>query len=181
MTNDNVSSPSFGRRLGRAFGIFLRALVRLLAIVAFVVLIGVAVFYAIPALYRQYIQPIQTSVDQLNQSQTQQAQTNEQILGRLDDIQERINALEIRSDTDEQTIDDLRAELEGIPRTQEAYFSRMESTQIASMAMLDKINADLDTLDRSPAFKLNGANEHKGASPGKPVTSRRCTHFHSAA
>jgi len=147
MTDDNTSSPSFGRRLVRAAGIFFRAFVRLLAIVLFVALIGVAIFYAIPALYRQYIQPIQISVDQLSQSQAEQAQINEQILGRLDDIQMRINSLETRSDTGAQTIDELRAGIEAISPTQQAYFGQLESTQTATLAMLDQISAELKTLD----------------------------------
>jgi chaperonin cofactor prefoldin len=147
MTDDSASSPSFGQRLGRAFGIFLRALVRLLAIVAFILLIGIAAFYAVPALYRKYIQPIQTSVNQLSQSQAEQVRINDQILGRLDDIQKRINALEIRSDTQEQTIDELRSELDGIPGTQQAYIEQLNSTQTAAMEMMDQLNADLNTLD----------------------------------
>jgi TolA-binding protein len=162
MTDESTSSPSFGHRLGSAFGTFFRALVRLLAIIAFIVLIGVAVFFAIPALYRQYIQPIWTSVDQLNQFQAEQMQTNAQILGRLDDIQARINALEIRSDSEAQSIDELRAALEGIPSTQQASFALLESTQTADLAMLNQISTDLNTLDKK-VTRLSNAFEQTNA------------------
>jgi tetrahydromethanopterin S-methyltransferase subunit G len=151
MTDESTPSPSFGQRLGRAFGIFFRALVRLLAIVAFILLVGIAAFYAIPALYRRYIQPIQNSVNQLNQTQAKQTQINEQILGRLDDIEKRINALETRNDTQAQAMDELRAELDGIPGTQQAYVEQLDSTQTAALAMLDQLSADLDTLDKKVA------------------------------
>ena len=158
MTDDSTPSPPFGQRLGRAFGIFFRALIRLLAIVAFILLIGIAAFYAIPALYRQYILPIQTSVNQLSQSQAEQTQINEQILGRLDDIDKRINTLEIRNDTQAQAVDELRAELDGIPRTQQAYVEQLDSTQTAALGMLDQLSADLNALDKK-VIRLSNALE----------------------
>ncbi|MBN1147726.1 MAG: hypothetical protein JXA78_10760 [Anaerolineales bacterium] len=165
MTDGSTSSPSFGQRMGAAFKTFLRALVRLLALVIFLLLIGLGVFYLIPIINQRYVKPVLTDIAQLQAAQTEQAQTNEQILARLEDIQQRISALEIRSDSSTQAIDELGASIESIPSTQQAYLASLESTQTATLARLNEINSALDDLDQKVA-RLSQAMAQANANIG---------------
>jgi len=162
MTDESTSSPSFGQRMGIAFKTFLRALIRLLAIILFLALIGVGVYYAIPAFSRRYVQPVLADIDQLKASQSEQAQTNAQILQRLEDIQKRVNALEVRSDDGTQAIDELSASIESLPSTQQAYIASLEGTQTATLALLNEINTALDDLDEK-VNQLSREMERTGA------------------
>ena len=122
MSNDKTPppSPSFIERLGFAFMAFLRALIRLLAVLVMAAILGILIFYAVPLLYRTYIQPIQTSITHLQDAQALQDQTNQQLLQQLSDFQGRVDSLEVQADTDKQTINELQANLGGAASTQQA-------------------------------------------------------------
>ena len=110
MSEENAPSPapSFGQRLGGFLVRLLRAFVRLVAVLAVVALLGYVVFYLLPMLYQQYVQPYQTRIQDLEYTATQQTQTNQQLTRELKELQQRIEALELRGDTFEQVLDEAR-------------------------------------------------------------------------
>src|SRR5512139_969361 len=66
---------------------FRRGLVRLLVIVIVIgALVGV-VYYGVPALYRWFINPVERNTDRLDKFQSSQEAENEQLAGRIDDLQ----------------------------------------------------------------------------------------------
>jgi hypothetical protein len=162
MSNDKTSppSPSFGERLGMAFMAFLKALIRLLAILIMAVILGILLFYAVPLLYRTYIQPIQTSITHLQDAQALQDQTNQQMLQRLSDVQGRIDGLEVQADTDKQTINELQTSLDGAASTQQAGLDQIKSTQAAVDARITKLTSELASLDQKRANLENALNQN---------------------
>ncbi len=142
---------SFGDRMAIAFLAFIRALVTLLVIVLVVALIAGAVIYGGPALYRQYVAPIQNNLAQLQSTQAQQAQTNQQFIQRMDNLQSRITDLESQRDTDKQAMDELRAQITSIASTQQSDLNAWQSTQAAASSELDMLNNRLATLEGQSA------------------------------
>ena len=142
---------SFGDRLAIAFLAFIRALVTLLVIVVVVALIAAAVIYGGPALYRQYVAPIQNNLAQLQNAQAQQAQTNQQLSQRVDGLQSRITDLESQRDTDKQALDELKAQITSLASTQQTGVKAWQSTQTAANTELDMLNNRLATLEGQSA------------------------------
>lgn len=150
MTSENnpPSSPSFGDRLSIAFVAFVRALIRLMVIVLLAALLGFGIFWGIPALYRQYVLPIQTSVNHLEDVQYSQDQTNQLYSQRLDDLLSRLDALEVQSDTDKQTFTDIQTHLENTESTQQARVEEaFDSAQATAGAQAEAVNIALETAD----------------------------------
>ncbi len=60
MTVESKPTPpaSFGQRLGNALIVFLRGLVRLIVVLAFVVFLGAILFYGFPWFYTHYVIPL---------------------------------------------------------------------------------------------------------------------------
>lgn len=173
MSNDKTSppSPSFIERLGFAFMAFLRALIRLLAVLIMAAILGILIFYAVPLLYRTYIQPIQTSITHLQDTQALQDQTNQQLLQQLSDVQGRVDNLEVQADTDKQTINELQANLDGAASTQQASLDQAKSTQQASLdqvkstqaaidARITRLTSELANLDQKKASLEDAINQN---------------------
>jgi hypothetical protein len=142
---------SFGDRMAIAFLAFIRALVTLLVIVLVVALVAAAVIYGGPALYRQYVAPIQNNLAQLQNAQAQQAQTNQQFSQRMDNQQSRITDLESQRDTDKQALDELKAQITSLASTQQTGVKAWQSTQTAANTELDMLNNRLATLEGQSA------------------------------
>ncbi|MEW5871999.1 MAG: hypothetical protein AB1894_22205 [Chloroflexota bacterium] len=143
-TNNTVS---FGKRLRLAFSIFLRALFRLIIIAMVLGLLAVIVI-GVPALYRQYVLPVQGDLQQLKETQTHLEDINQQLNQQLNEMNNRLNALEIRGDADKQAIGELTNRLESAPSTQQAQFSGLQSTQTAVTGLLDEINTMLESVNQ---------------------------------
>jgi chaperonin cofactor prefoldin len=150
MSAQNPQPPekqSFGDRMAIAFLAFLRALVTLLVIVLVIGLIAAAVIYGGPALYRQYVTPIQNDLTQLQNENAQQAQTNQQLNQRIDGLQSRITDLEGQRDTDKQSLDELKVQITSLVSTQQTIQQTWLSTQTANKSALDQLTNRLATLD----------------------------------
>jgi hypothetical protein len=150
MSAENSQPPekqSFGDRMAVAFLAFVRALITLLAIVLVIGLVAAAVIYGGPALYRQYVAPIQNDLTQLQNGQIQQEQTNQQFSQRMDNLQGRITDLESQQDTAKQTLDELKVQITSLSSTQQASQQAWQSTQTASNNELDQLNNRLAALE----------------------------------
>jgi chaperonin cofactor prefoldin len=138
---------SFGDRLAIAFLAFLRALVTLLVIVLVIGLIAAAVIYGGPALYQQYVTPIQNNLTQLQNDYAQQAQTNQQLSQRMDGLQSRITDLESQRDGDKQALDELKVQITSLASTQQTSQQAWQNTQTAGKSALDQLTSRLAALE----------------------------------
>jgi chaperonin cofactor prefoldin len=149
MSTDNPQPPekqSFGDRMAIAFLAFIRALITLLVIVLVIGLLAAAVIYGGPALYRQYVAPIQNNLTQLENSQAQQEQTNQQFSQRMDSLQSRITDLEGQRDANKQAMDELKVQITSLAGTQQASQQAWQSTQTAGNNQIDQLNSRLAAL-----------------------------------
>jgi hypothetical protein len=154
MSTENPQPPekeSFGDRMAVAFLAFVRALITLLVIVLVIGLIAAAVIYGGPALYRQYVTPIQNNLTQLQNNQAQQDQTNQQFSQRMDSLQSRVTDLEGQRDADKQALDELKVQITSLASTQQANQQAWQSTQTAGNRELDQLNTSLAALGTQSA------------------------------
>lgn len=151
MNDENPNSPSFGDRMANAFLAFIRFLVRLLAILILIGLLAAGVYYGLPALYRQYVQPLQAKVTQLASTQAAQEQNNQQLTQRIDDLQSRVGKLETQSDTDKQNLSSLQTGLENVQSTQQANFGAAEGIQATASVQIEDINTSMNALSTQVA------------------------------
>jgi predicted nucleic acid-binding Zn-ribbon protein len=149
--NNQPPEPSFGDRMAIAFVAFVRAFVRLLAIVVLAVLLGAGIFYGLPALYTTYIEPLQTSIIHLQDAQSLQDQTNQQVNQRLDDLQKRLNTLETQNDTVKQQIGELNARLDSQEGASQELASTLEAAQAADEKRFNAASTGMDQLDKKLA------------------------------
>ncbi len=135
--------PSFGDRLALAFIAFARALVRIVLILLLAVLLLAGVYYGLPALYQRYVQPFESNLVRLNDAQSRQEQANQQIDGRLDELSQRLEDLELQNDSHKQALDEVKTRLEEIERTQQSDEQAGGSAQATATARLDEIETNL--------------------------------------
>ena len=70
--SDQIPRPpptSFRSRFTMAFYAFVRALVRLLLVILILELLGAGIYFGLPALYRRFVQPIETNLVRVNVAQ----------------------------------------------------------------------------------------------------------------
>lgn len=166
MSQDNSPQPASENRLTTALIAFIRTLIRLLAIVVAGALIGGAIFYGVPILYRQYIHPVQQTITRLNDTQAAQELTIQQLNQRIDRLDKRIEVLQIQSDKEKQTNADLASSIESVTATQIAIDESLQTMQTSSSTsldeiklLLDKFNLELTNLQR----QLDKSNQQTGA------------------
>jgi septal ring factor EnvC (AmiA/AmiB activator) len=135
--------PSFGDRLALAFIKFVRALVRIVLILLLAVLLGAGVYYGAPALYRRYVQPVETNLARLNDAQSRQEQANQQINQRLDELGQRLQDLELQNDSHKQTLDEVQARLDEMERAQKSDEQAGGSLQATEIARQEEVEATL--------------------------------------
>jgi len=128
--------PSFGDRLALAFIKFVRALVRILLILSLAVLLGAGIYYGVPALYRRYVQPVENNLSRLNDAQSRQEQSNQQVKQRLDELGQRVEGLELQNDSHKQTLNEVQARLDEMESAQQAG-GGAQATAIAQQADLE--------------------------------------------
>lgn len=155
MTQESTNSSG----LNRFFGVLLR----LLLVVIIGVLIGGGIFYAVvaggPALYRAYIQPIESSIARVEGAQTGQSEYNEFLNDRVEGLQARVEAMEGQSDGYKQTLSELQSQIDSINATLDASDgdeqADMENlrqdteTQVTELqTAIDEIVSKVDNLDK---------------------------------
>jgi len=151
--------PSFGDRLALAFIKFVRALVRILLILLLALLLGAGIYYGVPALYRRYVQPVETNLARLNDAQSRQEQSNQQINQRLDELEQRLEGLELQNDSHKQTLDEVQARLDEMESAQQAgggaqatAIARqegVEATLVAMGANLEQVQSEIAAINQA--------------------------------
>ena len=143
MTTETQSAgqPSSGSRLGRTARTTAGCLLRLLFIVLLGIGLGAAVYYGVvygaPALYYQYVYPVQQNTLRLEDLEARQAQGDQQAADRLAALQTRLETLEIQGDADRETFSSLQARLDAV----EASLTSVQAAQVEAQAAIDDLLA----------------------------------------
>jgi hypothetical protein len=104
--------PSFGRRLWLAFVKLVKFVFKLFFIVLILAAIAAAIYFGAPVLIEEYLLKDVNENRSMIQEIDQEMGQNSELFGeRLSDFQDRLDRLEVQSDTDKQTIADLQTEL----------------------------------------------------------------------
>jgi hypothetical protein len=144
--SDQIPRPpptSFRGRFTLAFYAFVRALVRILLVVLILELLGAGIYFGVPALYRRFVQPIETNLVRLNDAQSRQEEANQQVNRRLDELVRRLEGLELQNDTHKQVLDELQARLGELEQTQSSSQQAGGSVQTTAIARLNQVEATL--------------------------------------
>lgn len=152
--------PTFAKR-------FFRVFTRVLLVIIFGMLLGTAAYYGIPALYRDWIQPVQTnsqqiiSLEQELSALKEQLQTQESgsaaafadLEGRLSEQREAIAELQAQSESARVSIDEINTSLEDL-ESLSGRVDTFESTQSQLQDQLGQLERSLEDVD-SPVKQLN--------------------------
>ncbi len=124
-------------------------LLRVLFVLVLGIGLGVAIYYAIvyggPALYYQYIYPVEQNTLRLEDLDARQAQSNQQISDRLDALQARLDALEIQGDTDRETFSSLQSGIDAVA----ASLADVQAAQAEAQTAMDDLLAAQAATDAS--------------------------------
>jgi hypothetical protein len=129
MTKMNGPQPPVDNwtRLGRTIRHFLRVLLRTLLIILVVALLGAAVYFGAPWVYREIVQPVQSSVAQLDRLQRQLDDTEARWAETFSEQQGRITDLEGELDGQREGSAILQADLQsGLDAALDETEARME-------------------------------------------------------
>jgi hypothetical protein len=132
------TGPTLGERLGR----FFRFLLRLLAVVFILGIIGLGLYFGLPWLYQKYVVPVEQNTAQMRELHSQQEQTVQQ----LADLQTRLQTLETMQNQQDESLTDLDRRL-GEIETQVA-----ERTK--SLAALEEMQSELQAQNESASVEL---------------------------
>jgi chaperonin cofactor prefoldin len=141
MTSETPSAaqPSSGSRLGRTARSTAGCLLRLLFIVILGIGLGAIIYYGVvyggPALYYQYVYPVQQNRLRLEDVEARQAQSDQQLVARLDAMQARLETLEIQGDTDRESFSTLQSGLDAA----EASLTGVQAAQVEAQAAMDDL------------------------------------------
>ncbi|HRK89777.1 MAG TPA: helix-hairpin-helix domain-containing protein [Anaerolineales bacterium] len=107
---------SFFQRLGRAFVLFLRALLKLILVSALIVGVGAALYYGLPYIQRTFIAPVEQNTAEIRAMEAEIAA----LQTHLEEMNSRVTALEtsVEAHTQSiQTLEEMQATLETQMRT----------------------------------------------------------------
>jgi len=104
---NNEHAPSFWARLWRF-------LVRLFFVVLVGIALGAVLYFTIPALYRQYIRPVQEHGVRLDTVETQQDNYQKWVNEQLADYQKRLNSMEAQRDAEKARIAEVQGETDAL-------------------------------------------------------------------
>jgi chromosome segregation ATPase len=158
MTSENTpqNQPSFGARLRQGFGSFLKFLLRLAFVVLLAILLGSGIYlgiaYGLPALQRQYIQPVQDNSLRLDEMEAQYEQDMQQISRRQDALTKRLETLEAQSDVNKELFANQQMQLDTLAEAQTNQTVILDELMPLETAVsdntnaLDELGADMETL-----------------------------------
>lgn len=145
--NETTPKPSFGRRLYLAFKRLFIFLFRVLLTLLILGAIGAAIYLGAPVVIDEYLlKDVKVHSAQIQEINTELDANTEFLNQRLADLQNRLETLEIQSDTDKQTINDLKAQLtvaEGAIQDQTVSIENLETLQ----SSLDDYSVSLSNLE----------------------------------
>ncbi len=140
-----IEEPSFGDRLADFFVKFIKIFLRVLVILLLGIGLGAGLYFGVPALYNQFIEPVQVHGEQIADLIARQEQDTVQLTERLDDLQARLAALETADTEDAETFAELEAR---------------QDTLALALEQQDAIQEHLDTMqaDIADLMEITGAN-----------------------
>jgi len=131
-------TPSFGKRVRR----FFEFLLRLLALLIILGIIGMGLYYGLPLLYQKYIVPVEQNTAGMTELQAHQAQTEQD----LADLQTRLKAMEAAQSQNAESLTELDQRVGGIETEIAAH------TQ--SLAALERIQSELQEEDKTASAEM---------------------------
>ncbi len=140
--SETQNTPDVWSRLGGAIGHLSGMLLRLSFVVVVAILLAAGVYFGAPWVYRQFIQPVQSSVAQLTLLQSQIEEANTQWAQSFGEQQQRIADLESQLAGQGERIANLEASL-----------SRVEETLVEQQATLDALSATAEGLPNDYASR----------------------------
>ena len=132
------TGPTVGQRVRRVFDFLLR----LVASLIILGVIGLGLYYGLPLLYNKYIVPVEQNTAGLTELQAQQKQTDQ----KLADLQSRLDAVEKGQRQNDQALTKLDGRM-----------SEVESQIVAhtkSIAALERMQSELQTQDETTSADL---------------------------
>jgi len=130
--------PSFGLRVRRFFDFLLR----LLALLIILGVIGVGLYYGLPLLYQKYIVPVEQNTAEVTELQSRQEQTEQE----LADLQTKLETIETVQNEHDQSLTELDGRVSEI------------ETEIAahtkSLAALERMQSELQLQDETTSADL---------------------------
>jgi hypothetical protein len=130
--------PSFGRQVRRFFDFLLR----LIATLIILGVIGLGLYYGLPLLYNKYVKPVEQNTAGLTELQSQQKQTSQE----LADLQSRLKAVEAGQKQDADAVSKLDGRV-GNLETQIAAHTK-------SLAALERMQSELQGQDQATSVEL---------------------------
>ena len=145
--NEATPKPSFGRRLYLAFKRLLILFFKILLILLILGAVGAAVYLGAPVLIDEYLlKDVKVHSEQIQEINSELVANTEFLNQRLADLQNRLETMEIQSDTEKQTINDLKTQLavaEGIIQDLSLSIENLEIIQ----SSLDEFSVSLSDLE----------------------------------
>lgn len=172
MTSENTpqNQLSFGARLWQGFGSFLKFLLRLAFVVLLAILLGSGIYlgiaYGLPALQRQYIQPVQDNSLRLDEMEAQYEQDMQQISRRQDALTKRLETLEAQSDVNKELFANQQMQLDTLAEAQTNQtvildeLMPLETAVLDNTNALDELGADVETLQSEIEALNQTMSEH---------------------
>ncbi len=134
-----TTSPAAPQKPG-FFIRLLRFLLRLLVAILVGLLLGAGMFFGIPAVYRQFIQPVQNHTAQIAALQTSQAGAAAQAASQVEELTSRVNALEKQADADKAALAEL-AVLKTAQANSEGFLSYQATQSVAQHLIISTLQA----------------------------------------
>ncbi|GAB4520971.1 MAG: hypothetical protein Fur0018_01050 [Anaerolineales bacterium] len=141
MSHATPSTLTFGQRLWAAFVVLLRGVFLLVIMLAF----GLLLYWSLPRIYTNFIQPVQEHSAQIEDLQTQQDQLAQQLIEQNATLGERIQTLETQNDLNRQTIANLNAQIEAL----NAELQKTVAAQETSAGRILTLRQYVESLDKS--------------------------------
>ena len=133
--NETRNTPDVWSRLGQTIGHLSGMLLRVLFVVVAAVLLAAGGYFGVPWIYRQFIQPVQSSVAQLPLLRRQMEEANTQWAESFSAQQQRLTDMESQLADHGERIANLEASL-----------TRMSETLAEQQMILDTLSATVDGL-----------------------------------
>ncbi len=135
---------SFLKRLGRAFGVFFRALVRLIMLVILFTAVGALFYYGLPYIQRTFIAPVEENTARIQELQSE----IEDLQTQLDEMNSRVGVLEDSVEAHTASIE----KLEGLQATLETQLQENNDAVLLELKHEVMFTRSLDILARGRLY-----------------------------
>ena len=150
------TSPTTPQQPG-FFSRLLRFLNRLILAGLIGTVLGVAIFYGVPLLYRQFIQPVQDHTQQIQDLQANQDSIESSSVERLATLTARLETIELQSDANKSAISELET-LQMLQATTEANLTALQTSVIEHQSASATLEASLLDFQENADSALTSLN-----------------------